>query len=309
MGVIEERPDDGDHHHGGDASGAVIASYRPNSCGVSHIDGDDDWHHFDVSAFLGEQIRLRLFDNSSGACGFVSFDHFYQSDVGAGDLVDTVAQAPLGINVTVPADAFGNVIGDFDDLAAMLAAGWTATGAFENPAGADAWSGTAASGNPDAARVGLQAVSSCEIGGADCDGPQGTLTSPEFTVDSAFLSFLMAGGDGLNVGLDVKNADGDVIASYRPTSCGPSFIDGDDDWHHIDLSSFLGEQVSVEIFDHSSGGCGFVSFDHLYLSDAGAGDRVATANLPMAVQNVTVALDGFDNVIASFDDPVARTGH
>ena len=83
-----------------------------------------------------------------------------------------------------------------------------------------------------------------------------------------YLNFLMAGGNPAGtVGLKVLDAAGTtVIASYAPNSCGPSFIDGDNDWATIDLTAQAGTQVQVQIYDNESGGCGFVSFDHAYMS-------------------------------------------
>jgi hypothetical protein len=256
-----------------DGAGNVIHTYTPNSCGPSHIDGDNDWVWIDVSALAGASIKLQAFDNEAGGCGFLSFDHFYQGpaawDPGAnGTDGGTVALTPaveanLGFNVSLPDDAFVQVIGNFDDATTN---NWTATGDFLNPAGADAWRGTSGE-----ARVGIHAVSTCELNNNanGCDAPTGTLTSPGFTVDAArpYLNFLMAGGNGAApVGLRVLDMGGTEIASFMPNSCGPSFINGDDDWVSIDLTAEAGNMVQVEIFDNEPGGCGFVSWDHVHMS-------------------------------------------
>lgn len=176
------------------------------------------------------------------------------------------------VNVSIPAGAFDQVIGDFNDPAQMIANGWTATGAFLGPTRKDAWVGTARSSNPAAARIGARSVSTCEIDQVanSCDPHTGTLTSPEFTVSATRpnLNFLMAGGNGsLQVGLKVFRASDDTeVAGFLPATCAPSHIDGDDDWQTLDVSSVAGELVYVEIFDNETGGCGFVSFDHLHMS-------------------------------------------
>ena len=292
-----------------DSDGEIVAMYRPNDCTPSYVNNDDDWHHIDMQAFVGQQVRIRLQDNESGGCGFVSFDHFHQTADPRGDLV-AIATSPNGgtpvINVTITPDALDDVIATFDNPAMMLASGWMATGAFVDPANQDAWSGTARTSNFEAARVGERAVGTCEIGGGGCDEPTGTLISPLITVNSPFWSFLMAGGNGaVDVGLDILDRNDNIIASYRPNTCGPSFIDGDDDWSNVDMTAFVGQQVRLRLQDNETGGCGFVSFDHFYQSANGRGTTVAIAEMPsnQSAVNVTTSTDAFTNVIASFDDP------
>jgi hypothetical protein len=259
-----------------DTLGNVLHTYHPSSCSPAHIDGDDDWTAINIAALRTAFIKVQLFDREAGGCGFVSTDHWYQSaapwnPAGTGKDGGTVVltelgMANLGFNVTLAADAFDQVIGRFDDAQAT-ASTWTATGAFANPAAADAWKGSSGE-----ARIGARAISTCEMNSnaSGCDAPTGTLTSPAFTVDSAraFLNFLMAGGNGsAPVGLRVLSAQDDsVIASYTPNSCGPSFVNGDDDWVTIDLTARIGQQVKVQIFDDEAGGCGFLSVDHVHMS-------------------------------------------
>jgi hypothetical protein len=256
-----------------DVAGNIIHTFTPATCGPSFIDGDEDWTRIDMSAIQNAYVKLQVFDNEAGGCGFVSTDHYYQADAiwdptGSGQDGGVVALTPaveamLGWNVTLPDDAFEQVIGDFDDATAN---NWTATGDFGGAAGADAWQGTSG-----AARVGLRAVSTCELNNnaGGCDAPTGTLTSPGFMVDAArpYLNFLMGGGNGTApVGLRVLDMSSSEIASFTPNSCGPSFIDGDDDWVSIDLTAQVGNMVQIEIFDNEPGGCGFVSFDHVHMS-------------------------------------------
>ena len=258
------------------ADNAELVKHTPNSCGPSHISGDEDWVTLDLTAYVGTEIKVEIFDNEPGGCGFVSFDHVHMTNGEAydpaatddGEVVDPTATR----NVTLPSDAFEQVLGNFDDAQATLDAGWIVTGAFANPATPDAWQGTTRAGNTAAAGVGGGAVSTCEMNGnADgCDAPVGTLTSPAFTVDAARtkLNMLLAGGNGTApVGVRVKRvSDDSEVAAYSPNSCGPSHIDGDDDWVTLDLSANVGESLYVEIYDNEAGGCGFLSFDHLHMS-------------------------------------------
>ena len=257
-----------------DTLGNVLLTYNPASCGPSFVQNDDDWTHIDITALAGAFIKAQVFDEEASGCGFISTDHWYQSAAawnpsGNGKDGGTVVLSPamtakLGFNVGVDADAFTQVIGDFDDAVAT-AATWAATGDFASPASADAWKGVSGS-----ARVGARAVSTCEMNGnaKGCDGATGTLTSPLVTVDAArpFLNFLMSGGSASGtVGLKVLDAAGTVIATYAPNSCGQAAIRDNGNWTTIDLTAQAGQQVRVQVFDNESGGCGFVSFDHLYM--------------------------------------------
>ena len=258
------------------ADDAELVIHTPNSCGPSHISGDEDWVTLDLTAYVGTEIKVEIFDNEPGGCGFLSFDHVHMTNGEAydpaatdgGEIVDPTATR----NVTVPADAFDQVLGNFDDAQAMLDNGWSGTGAFANPAAADAWQGTTRASNSAAAGVGAGAVSTCEINdnAEGCDAPTGMLSSPAFTVDAGRtnLNLLMAGGNGsAPVGIRVRRASDDSeVAAFSPNSCGPSHIDGDDDWVTLDLSANVGESLYIEIYDDEAGGCGFLSFDHLHMS-------------------------------------------
>lgn len=260
-----------------DTLGNDLVEYRPNSCGPSHIDGDNDWTYIDTSSIVNAHIQVELFDNEPGGCGFVSFDHIYQTpsvfnpDVSINGGVVS-ATDNLGFNVLVDASSFEQVIGNFNSANEMLGQGWIATGAFENPENDGSWSGTTRESNTSSARVGSRAVSTCELNDNrdGCDAPTGTLTSPGFIIDSnrPYLSLLMAGGDGSGlVGIKViDSSDDTVLSEFNPNSCGPANIDGDDDWVSIDLSGHVGQSVKVELFDNNPGGCGFVSFDHLHMT-------------------------------------------
>ena len=180
------------------------------------------------------------------------------------------------VNVSVPTDAFDQVIGDFNDAEQMIAQGWQASGVFLDPIRADAWIGTTRPTNPAAARIGARAVSTCEIDQVanSCDPHTGTVRSPNFVVDASRtnLNFLMAGGDGaLPVGLKVYDASTMAeVAAFTPDSCAPSYIDGDDDWVSVDLSAHVGESLYLEISDSAIAGCGFVSFDHVFMGATAA---------------------------------------
>lgn len=304
----------------------VLASFQPNTCGKAHITNDEDWFHFDVSALQGESVQLYLFDNEEGGCGFVSFDHFYLSGMAVGALAGS-AQVPLeAFRVTLPEDASANVISRFDDALKMTASvdnngeGWTATGAFETPASEAAWEGNSA--NLNAARIGVRGFSSCATGDLACEAQTGTITSADFTVNSDFIRFLAAGGSADNQSVSVnllRSGTDEVLASFTPQTCDPTYVSGDDDWYHIDVSAIQGQNVKLQIVDNSTDACGFIAVDHAYQTGAasfeGEGGATVTplvsavATIPEEFQsyNVDVAADAFDEgaVVARFDDPQA----
>ena len=271
--------------------GEVLHEYSPNSCGPSHIDGDDDWTYIDMLSLQGAMARVQLFDEEAGGCGFVSFDHVYQTSRdpnamdgsipspmligGAVDLTDAqIANLSFGFSLPF-VDSNDQVIGRFDTVQEALDNGWLATGVFADSVEDNAWEGTTRL--DAAAHVGMRAISTCEINdnAQGCDAPTGTLTSPliAVTADKPLLSFAMAGGNGsAMVGLRVLDADDSVIETFIPNSCGPSHIDGDDDWVTLDLSAQAGSSVRVQVFDDEPGGCGFVSVDHIHFSN---GERFA----------------------------------
>jgi hypothetical protein len=259
-----------------DTVGNVLHTYTPavGGCGSPNITSDDDWTHIGLAALSTAYVKAQLFDEEASGCGFISTDHWYQSATAwnpsgngpdGGDVaLNGATTAKLGFNVQVDSDAFAQVIGDFDDAVAT-AATWAATGDFANPASAEAWKGVSGT-----ARVGARAVSTCEMNANSkgCDGSTGTLTSPLVAVDAArpFLNFLMSGGNAAGtVGLKVLDETGAVIATYAPNTCSRASIQGDADWVTIDLTAQAGKPVKVQIFDNEAGGCGFVSFDHVYL--------------------------------------------
>jgi hypothetical protein len=316
------------------ATDEVLVSFTPKTCDKNYVDGDNDWFKVDVSAIMGQEVKVRVADRSTAECGFIAVDHIYQSNNTSflNDAGETVTPKDGGVanipeefqsfNVSVAPDAFaeGHVVGNFNSALATLESGWVGTGAFANPADANAWQGTTA--QEAAARVGESAASTCEMNNKaeGCDAAVGTLTSPVNTVIEDYLYFLMGGGNGAApVGLRIMDSIGNVLHSYSPNSCGPSFIDDNFDWTAIDLSTIRNASVRFQLFDEEAGGCGFVSFDHLYqtardpASNDGAlpnpminGGEVTLTNATLANLSFRTALpygDSDSNVIGRFDTP------
>lgn len=305
-----------------DEGGAEITFVNADDCGYV-LKSDENWKSVDLSDYIGEFVRVELIDNSDAGCGGFAFDHVHMSGV-AEIVLDYKESNPdqTLLNEIVSADAFTQVIGSFDDQTAMLASGWAATGDFVLVEGTNGWAtlpskqaGENGAGN--ASIIGLAAGSTCEINdnAAGCDAPTGTLTSPFFIVDAArtILNINLGGGNGSAdaVGVRVLSGSGEQIGLITPNSCGQAWLGNGDvapgsNWQGVDLSAYVGEKVQVEIFDNEEGGCGFIAFDHLHMSSSlGATNDYMEANVDQTLANVSVAEDGFTQVIASFDDPKA----
>ena len=87
----------------------MLAEFKPNACTDRYLKGDNHWRHIDVSALAGQSVDILIFDNDSASnCGFVAFDHFYQSDSLQGTLADTASPDSDGDGVIDRLDAFPN---------------------------------------------------------------------------------------------------------------------------------------------------------------------------------------------------------
>jgi sucrose-6-phosphate hydrolase SacC (GH32 family) len=96
------------------------------------------------------------------------------------------------------------------------------------------------------------------------DGPQGTLTSPPFTIDRGWLSFLIGGGG--HPGKTCVNLL--VEGSLARTAAGR---DAEAlEWHAWRVEELRGRQAVLEIVDAASDGWGHVNADHFVLADAPA---------------------------------------
>lgn len=98
------------------------------------------------------------------------------------------------------------------------------------------------------------------------DGPIGKLTSPEFRIERAFLSFLIGGGGYEDQTCMKLTVGGKVVRS----ATGPNTQSGGSErlapasW---DVREFAGKLARIEIIDQATGGWGHINVDHIVLTD------------------------------------------
>jgi fructan beta-fructosidase len=98
------------------------------------------------------------------------------------------------------------------------------------------------------------------------DSTTGKLTSPEFTIDRAYINFLIGGG--AHAGKTCIN----LVVEGRPlrTATGPNDRAGGSeqlDWHSWDVTDLAGQTAMLEIVDDHTGGWGHINVDQIILGD------------------------------------------
>jgi putative membrane-bound dehydrogenase-like protein len=94
------------------------------------------------------------------------------------------------------------------------------------------------------------------------DGPQGTLTSVPFPVKHPFASFLVGGGAGGALRVEILRADNNELvfsAGGRSQEKMQPVV--------VDLQALLGKEVFVRVVDHASAGWGHINFDNFRFHD------------------------------------------
>ena len=97
------------------------------------------------------------------------------------------------------------------------------------------------------------------LGGSD--QPHGKLTSPEFTIERSFISFLVGGGN--HEGKTCMNlvVDGEVVRTAHGANNEKLAA------HNWDVRELEGKKGRLEIVDRESGGWGHINIDHIEMSD------------------------------------------
>jgi sucrose-6-phosphate hydrolase SacC (GH32 family) len=135
---------------------------------------------------------------------------------------------------------------------------WTVTGEAFGPGPAR---GTLPGQMPVTGFAGQRLVNSFHGG----DTSTGTLTSPEFKIERKFIGFLIGGGKGDKLALQLL-VDGKVVR----TATGPNDKPGgsealaQESW---DVSEFTGKSAVIQIVDRATGGWGHINVDQIVQTD------------------------------------------
>ena len=116
------------------------------------------------------------------------------------------------------------------------------------------------------------------------DGPQGTLTSVPFKVTHPYATFLVGGGAGKALGVELVRADNDEIVfkasgraseEMRPTVAN--------------LSKLLGKEIFIRVIDRGSAGWAHVNFDNFRFFDSEPKIPAADANKALTADDYPYA--------------------
>ena len=93
------------------------------------------------------------------------------------------------------------------------------------------------------------------------DESTGTATSPEFTIERAYLAFLIGGGANQEtVGIELL-VDGNSVRAATGSESEDLL------WSNWDVSDWKGQKARVRIFDKATGGWGHINVDHIIQTD------------------------------------------
>ena len=212
---------------------------------------------WDLSPYSGKTGRIRIVDNSSGGWGHINVDDFRfnshnQDDRRISSDSDTIRDTGFTLDFET-----GNLTG------------WTKTGTVFDyqPTLGD---------NPTARRRGqsskhqgkywiggfekYQGKPGQKSGSIQGDKPQGTLTSPPFTIPNGTLNFLIGGGNNFQTRVELIVSGKRVLhATGRNTETMHRVV-----W---DLSTYAGKTGRIRIVDNTSGGWGHINVDDFRLND------------------------------------------
>jgi fructan beta-fructosidase len=163
---------------------------------------------------------------------------------------------------------------EYADGVSVADRGWELTGDFEpgrNPStqGGDYY-------------LGAKRLNTFE-GGPLGDNNTGTLTSPEFVIDDAYLSFLIGGGKRMDGSLQAELVvDGQVVRSSTGQESGAL------NWASWDVSALQGSTGRLRLVDRATGGWGHLTFDHVVLGPERARVRTDETTVNLVVDGDVV---------------------
>lgn len=218
-----------------------------------------------VSPFAWSRPATVIFRHAEAERRYVITVNGKQAGTWSGrELLAGVAIAPGQKQATTPGLPAGalagwgvgsdRILADFEGGAWR---GWTATGtAFGDAPAVGALDGQ----NPVADYMGKGLANSFRGG----DAATGTLTSPGFVIDRAFLNLLVGGGNGGDTAVTLL-VEGKTVRSVSGRNSEQLA------WASWNLAALKGRTAQVVILDRATGGWGHILADQIVLSDTALG--------------------------------------
>ena len=111
----------------------------------------------------------------------------------------------------------------------------------------------------------------------------GIFTSPTFTLDGDYVSFLIGGGKRTDGSLQAELVvNGEVVRSQTGSESGQL------NWRSWDVSEFAGSQAQLRIRDDATGGWGHLTFDHVVVGNEPATVRSDETSVNLVVDGEIV---------------------
>ncbi|MCX6996697.1 MAG: glycoside hydrolase family 32 protein [Kiritimatiellaeota bacterium] len=174
-----------------------------------------------------------------------------------------LAFALCAVAITSPASASDDIL--INDFEAADYGGWKTAGKAFGTAPAKGTLG----GQMEVTGFQGQGLVNTFLGG---DGPTGSLTSPEFTIERDYIKFLIGGG-----GHQGKTCMHLLVAGKAVLSAtGPNTEPGGSEalhWESWDVKKHKGSKAAIQIVDDASGGWGHINVDQIVQSDTAAKKR------------------------------------
>ena len=224
------------------------------------------WYKADLSAFMGQSLKVRVVDNGESNWGLITVDSFvtYYKDIagvpaGAHLAVDCKPQ-PLPDTVLGENNPYQVLNGDFEsgDLTGWtleLTNGETQIGYVSEQ---DVfWKNADKSYNKD----GRFLFTGIEDVMGSMEGAHGTLTSSTFTIGGCgYITFKLGGGYNADCYIEIVDATTHTtIAKYHNDN--PEHNEGRMFQFMADLSAFMGQEVYIKVVDNASNAWGCLAVD------------------------------------------------
>ncbi|WP_448721346.1 GH32 C-terminal domain-containing protein [Microbacterium natoriense] len=130
--------------------------------------------------------------------------------------------------------------------------------------------------------LGTRRINTFEAGPAG-DANRGDMTSPAFTIDGDYVSFLIGGGRRADGSLQAELlVDGQVVRTQTGANSGSL------NWASWNVADLRGQQAEIRIHDDADGGWGHLTFDNAVIGDAPAQVRSDETSVNLVVDGRVV---------------------